>query len=343
MQWAYKYKDHVDSCDHNITSRCNYHGCGGIRYAELYYLIAGETIWFARHQKIYDHMTAEYRKSLNKIELSFGSIEPQRRGERRSHSATHYQMSRSPHGIALIINNKMFNSETDTRDGTEIDECDLIKVFQYLGYRVHVFNDCTADQMDKIMERMQLQDHTNHDSFICCILSHGGKNDDAGEFVCGSDNQHVIVDVISKRLSPTNCPSLAEKPKIFFIQACRGHFQEQTVFVDTTPNHRESRAVTDDVTDSVINRNVSDQSDFYFAYATPSGFVAWRNSRKGSYYITELCRAIALHATYCSLAEIVAAANSQLSINFQGLGQNDKAVMQTIESKSRLNGKVCFL
>lgn len=284
-------------------------------------------------------MPLEYRMSLNNIELSFGSIEPQRRegANRAAFAGDHYQMSQFPHGTALIINNKMFKSERDTRDGTEIDEQNLIKVFQYLGYRVHVFNDCTANQIYKIMERMRMQDHTSHDSFICCILSHGGKDN----VVSGSDNQHVSVNDISKKLSPTNCPSLAKKPKIFFIQACRGNFQEHTVSVKATPDQR----ATDDLTGPGGSRNVSDQSDFYFAYATPSGYRAWRDPSNGSYYITELCRAIASHATYSSLAEIVAEANSQLSINFQDQdqGNNLRAVMQTIETLSRLSGKVYFL
>lgn len=248
-----------------------------------------ESIQLGEHQmsyKVYDHMTAKYRKSLNKIELSFESIEPQQReGANRATSAgDHYRMSRFPHGIALIINNKTFESEDDTRDGTEIDEQNLIKVFQYLGYRVHVFNDCTADQINKIMDHMKIQDYTNHDSFICCILSHGHK-----DVVSGSDNQYISIDDISKRLSPTNCPSLAKKPKIFFIQACRGDSQEQTVSVNATPDQRESLTATDDPSGSGVNRNVSDNSDFYFAYATPSGYVAWRDPRNGSYYITELC------------------------------------------------------
>lgn len=105
-----------------------------------------ETLRLANDQikyTVHDHMTADCRRSLKKIDLSFDSIQL-RKGRIRQSASGCYTMDRFPHGIALIINNKTFESEEETTDGAEIDEHNLVIVFQYLGYRVHVFDNCTS-------------------------------------------------------------------------------------------------------------------------------------------------------------------------------------------------------
>jgi hypothetical protein len=271
-------------------------------------------------------MTTEHKNSL---ELSFESIPLQRAVTRIATLAVqNYEMERSPHGIALIINNKTFQSDEKTRHGTEFDEENLAKVFQYLGYRIHIFNDCVADEIEKIMEEMRERDHSNHDSFVCCILSHGGKTSDGREYVSGSDSQNIFIDDISKKLDATNCRSLAGKPKVFIIQACRGNLEELTLAAEDTTISCERRVSADSI------NTATETGDFYYAYATPSGYVAWR-SEKGSYYITELCRALATHATTQHLADIVVKANSNLSAI--------QDVTQTIETRSTLTGTIYFL
>jgi hypothetical protein len=63
-----------------------------------------------------------------------------------------------------------------------------------------------------------------YDSAIVFILSHGShrkksKND---SLVLGVDYKGVSVDVIKSFLQPLLCPAMKGKPKLFFIQACRG-------------------------------------------------------------------------------------------------------------------------
>jgi hypothetical protein len=248
-------------------------------------------------------------------------------------------MEKSPHGIALIINNKNFdNNDEATRYGTEIDEENLAKVFQYLGYRIHIFNDCTADEIEKIMEEMRKQDHSNHDSFVCCILSHGGKTSDRREYVIGSDGQNIFIDDISTNVDARNCQTLAKKPKIFILQACRGTSEEPTLKPDVTISCDEDTSA-----DSSTGNVTTERSDFFFAYATPSGCKAWRNNTEGSCFITELCRALATHATTLHLADIVVKANLHLSATFQIQGKTAQQVSQTIETRSTLRDIVYFL
>ena len=64
--------------------------------------------------------------------------------------------------------------------GTDRDEANLVETWQYLGYHIVVFKDLKRDTMAQLflnINREVLKDVRDvdheHDSFVCCILSHG--------------------------------------------------------------------------------------------------------------------------------------------------------------------------
>lgn len=62
-----------------------------------------------------------------------------------------------------------------------------------------------------------LEDHSKYDCFVCCILSHGEL-----DCVSGINGLTVKISKLMTNLQARSCPSLAGKPKLFFIQACQG-------------------------------------------------------------------------------------------------------------------------
>ncbi len=56
------------------------------------------------------------------------------------------------------------------------------------------------------------EDHSDADCFVCVILSHGEEGSVYGT------NGIIKLEKIFKNFKGDICPSLAEKPKIFFIQ-----------------------------------------------------------------------------------------------------------------------------
>jgi len=56
-------------------------------------------------------------------------------------------------------------------------------------------------------------DHSDYDCFVCCILTHG-KSDDV---LYAKDDTFLIED-ITRPFGADKCPSLAGKPKLFFVQ-----------------------------------------------------------------------------------------------------------------------------
>ena len=93
----------------------------------------------------------------------------------------------------------------------------LASVFEGLKFTVQCHNDVSAADMTRLMHDMARLDHSDYDCFICCILTHGR----LGE-VFGSDGVSVEIRDLTAALKPSSCPSLAGKPKLFFMQACQG-------------------------------------------------------------------------------------------------------------------------
>lgn len=60
-------------------------------------------------------------------------------------------------------------------------------------------------------------DLSQHDSFVCIILSHGEQGT-----VFSADGKRITYDEIMRYFNGEKCPALLEKPKMIFIQACQG-------------------------------------------------------------------------------------------------------------------------
>jgi len=70
--------------------------------------------------------------------------------------------------------------------------------------------------MKKIIDDESSLDHSQYDAFILFMMSHGSKGHIAGI----DENKVNIDDDIAGVLG--RCPSLKNKPKLIFFQACRG-------------------------------------------------------------------------------------------------------------------------
>ena len=140
-------------------------------------------------------------------------------------------MNRSPRGVAVIINNKIFlessGQHLSPREGTDVDRDALKKLFQKLQFKVEIYNNRTKAEIRNIAEKKASSDHSNYDAFIFCILTHGEEG-----LVYGTDGTISIKDITSKFKTNT---SLAGKPKIFFFQACQG---KKIARLQITVSHR---------------------------------------------------------------------------------------------------------
>ena len=195
-----------------------------------------------------------------------------------------YPLDKNPHGVCLIINNHRFYHDTDPakahpdRGGAEIDQYNLTQTFSYLHYKVEVRENLTNDQMTDAVMRMSQRDHSNYDSFICCILSHGEH-----EIIYGANSKPVNVNDLTgvMKLSAT----LRNKPKLFFV--CHQVESPEGSTLQLRVPH----------------------ADFFICY----GKAMDRSHKHGSWFMSELCRELALHSYHTSLRKMVCKVKQQIS------------------------------
>uniref|UniRef100_A0A8C3F084 Caspase 10 n=1 Tax=Corvus moneduloides TaxID=1196302 RepID=A0A8C3F084_CORMO len=140
-----------------------------------------------------------------------------------------YKMDGPHRGFCLIINNVNFNSSQ--RKGSCKDAEQLERVFTWLGLDVRTYTDLTSGDIRSLMQTWQdLQDHEDRNCFVCCILSHG----ESGA-IYGTDEKLVLIRTLMSHFTASQCPQLAAKPKLFFIQACQGNKIQRSSSRNTHP------------------------------------------------------------------------------------------------------------
>ena len=270
------------------------------------------------------------KDGVSNVKLKFGTVTPLS-GKKVIGISNVYPMDKWPHGIAVVINNEKFEDCTN-REGTKVDEENLVQTLRYLGYVVDVYNDCTAQGIREIIDKYSTKNHAKYDSFICCILSHGTMG-----HVYGTDDYMVPVEEISRRLNADNCPTLAPKPKIFFMQCCQGPMSDKAVQVksdggDEIPEE-SSQILTPNGTIKVASDSdikIPRSSGFYFSYATASGHKAWRHVDNGSWYVSELCKTLARYAKYNSLDQMMNIVNENVGSYAVGGNTEDPEVVKRV-------------
>ncbi|XP_055722455.1 caspase-8-like isoform X2 [Salvelinus fontinalis] len=218
-----------------------------------------------------------------------------------------YEMTSVPRGLCLIINNEIFDKLRE-RTGSNKDVEDLANIFSRMKFRVVMCKDKTAVEIPIVLkvfsELKQLSDlqqcgvkewvsgqftdlkdlPKHSDAFVCCILSHGEK-----EGVCGTDGTVVpTIDILSP-FNGTNCSILVEKPKLFFIQACRGKDVQGGVPVNKKPKVEGTDRELDTDDGQVQDYTLPLYSDYLVFMANVEQYVSIRNVNTGSWFIQSLC------------------------------------------------------
>lgn len=226
-----------------------------------------------------------------------------------------YQMKRNPRGRAVIINNKIFHGPVQKidgknrvmlamREGTDEDVQGLHKLFTDLHFHVKIHKDKNAQKIVDILqeEANDAQFHRHADCFILIILTHGKQN-----AIYGSDGKTVEIRDIKDMFNARNFPCMEQKPKLFFIQACRGEEYDggrNKTVPDASSTDcamsgnvinlalERTRLEFDKVsiekandTDAMVEKSVATDSHRLVAMATTMDMVSFRNRILGSWFM----------------------------------------------------------
>ena len=227
-------------------------------------------------------------------------------------------MNSTPRGYCIIINNYNFKF-TDGRDrsGSEKDVEKLERLFgELLGFKVEKKMDLTAEAMRDAMEKAKSYQHQ------CClvvaVMSHG-----TCEGILGVDGQIVTVRELMVYFTSTGCQSLAGKPKIFIIQACRNVKEQGSSVnsaVDTDGPIGQSVQVKNTsarTLEAVSNiPNTPEMADMAIAFATVDNQSAYRNTDSGSWFIQAFVQTVSDFAATNSYQEIASIVNDRISSKY---------------------------
>ena len=194
-------------------------------------------------------------------------------------------------GAAVIIANTEGSSDGwKPLPGYRVDVERLSKILPKVGfelYRRPQFN-LTAEEMQSFVRDVGLalnNDGDAYDAVMVVLLSHGSQ-----DVIYGTDGEAVPLDDLYACVNRPHCLAMVKKPKLFIVQACRGHQREDA----------DSRPASTSI--------VPMQADYLHAFASPRGYVSWVSDRKGSFYIRTLVKCLESSAKSCDhFADILTA------------------------------------
>lgn len=173
-------------------------------------------------------------------------------------NAREYNMNHKHRGLALIFNHEFFDIPSlKARAGTNVDCEELRKALKRLDFDVSVHKDCKLRDILKHIEKAASIDHTDNDCIAIVILSHGEHG-----YIYAKDVQYKL-DNIWHYFTSHICPTLAGKPKLFFIQACQGDRLDSGIMLE--------KNVTETDGESSMSYKIPIHADFLFSYSTIPG------------------------------------------------------------------------
>ncbi|XP_012302948.2 caspase-2 isoform X1 [Aotus nancymaae] len=228
----------------------------------------------------------------------------------QTHFQLAYRLQSRPRGLALVLSNVHFTGEKDLefRSGGDVDHSRLVTLFKLLGYDIHDLHDQTTQEMrEKLQNFAQLPAHRVTDSCIVALLSHGVEG-----AIYGVDGKLLQLQEVFRLFDNANCPSLQNKPKMFFIQACRGDETDRGVDQQDGKSHAGSPGCeeSDAGKEELLKMRLPTRSDMICGYACLKGTAAMRNTKRGSWYIEALAQVFSERACDMHVADMLVKVNA---------------------------------
>ncbi|KAM9357157.1 caspase-3b isoform 2-T2 [Symphorus nematophorus] len=143
------------------------------------------------------------------------------------------------------------------------------------------------------------EDHSKSASFACVMLSHGDEG-----MIYGTDGAEKFEN-LTKYFKGDRCKSLVGKPKLFFIQACRGSALDDGIETDSQ------------VVEEPTAERIPVEADFLYAYSTAPGYYSWRNTANGSWFMQSLCEMLQRYRGELELMQIMTRVNRKVALHFE--------------------------
>lgn len=226
-----------------------------------------------------------------------------------------YKMDHKKRGKCIIFNNKEFSKSTTmpARHGSDFDALSVREIFRdLLQFDVDMHDNRTTIEMLQIVAKAAAEE-SNHDSdcLALVILSHGGE----GGVVYGT-NGIIKLEVLIEPLKGLGCPALIGKPKLIFIQACRGVQLDEGVNASDTKRNKTAATLDD------AAYKIPTEADFLYAFSCPPGYYSFRNAKQGSWFIQAIAKVFKKHGTKLEIMQLLTRVNQTVALEFESNSQN---------------------
>lgn len=124
------------------------------------------------------------------------------------------------------------------------------------------------------------ENHSNNTSLIVVILTHGGSDG-----LLKTYDSKIAIEELWMPFTGDKCKTLSGKPKLFFIQACRGLKVDQGSLANSKEISLASRAK---VKETKVPFVIPTLADILVFNSSADGFPSFRNG-EGSWFIQTLC------------------------------------------------------
>ena len=183
---------------------------------------------------------------------------------------------------AIILNQKKFDKGGE-REGTDKDKEGLEKVLRTLGFEIESKESPNLDAIQNCLEKAADETNgTKTDCLLVVALTHGSKG-----LLKASDKRYPVTELWKPFLAD-ECKGLAQKPKIFIIQSCRGSQEDHGAEVESADD--EDDEMDEEYEDDGVI--IPTHGDVLIARSSPLGFKSLRNKTNGSLFIQELCKVL---------------------------------------------------
>jgi len=124
-------------------------------------------------------------------------------------------MKHKRRGMAVIFNHQIFNNKPLLqRKGSNTDQENLKTTLTKLGFQVEIHEDKEFDDIKQILEDVRNENHDDADCLLIMVMTQG----EDGTLMDSNSRKYEPEELWSV-FDAEQCPSLAFKPKMFFLQS----------------------------------------------------------------------------------------------------------------------------
>ncbi|XP_026285621.1 caspase-2 isoform X1 [Frankliniella occidentalis] len=256
---------------------------------------------------------------------------PQQSGSTSQHDPLQkYKMDYSSRGLALIIAHSKFqvpDYHLSYREGCDQDVAQSTKCFTKLGFEVRPFIDKTKEEIIDFVNAVSREDHSKRSCLVVIVSTHGLERD----CIFSSDDIYHISTLLEP-FQAENCVTLDKKPKLIFVQSCRGHNVQSHIELHdgdvALSSKQESRKTFLPYKERGWTAKMDlpwpdIKDDFLLFFSTIPDHASFHHPRCGSWFIAALCKMLEKH-TNCDIDDILTNVNHKIAIDYVS-SSKDKA------------------